>query len=147
VFRGIDLQAEYLLSPRQGIWVEGASHRQAFSELNSSVYERNILMGWNCYKLFKNSARPHNGVYAGPYLKYRQGYFSNDRQADYKAVYAGLQSGIQSITKDNLVFCMGMGLGIGQFLYRNELTFHTFYDYYQLPFLDFRATIALGYLF
>jgi hypothetical protein len=149
LMRGFSLQAEYVLNKRVGIWSEIAYHREEESFFNTPLKETNFLAGTNVYKPFKNpiGTQVHNGIYFGPYIKYKQGYYCIEKEPGYSAVFLGLQGGIQSVSKQNVVFTMGMGYGVGCFLKRQELAYSTFFEKYHLPLLDFRATISFGYMF
>ena|ERR1035437_266461 len=146
---GFNLQAEYIVSKRIGWWAETAYHREEHSMLNSPLKETNFILGINCYTPFKNpiNTKTHNGTYWGPYLKYRQGYYCADTEIDYTALFMGIQGGIQSISKQNIIFNIGMGYGIGYFMKRKELMYSTFFERYHLPLLDFRANVSFGYMF
>ena len=149
VFKGFSLQAEYIASKRIGLWVESSYHKENGSLLNCPVREINFLTGVNHYIPFKAAMKNkiHNGIYAGPYLKYKQGYYRNDNATDYNALFVGLQGGIQSVSRQNIIFTMGMGFGMGYFIQKKELLYSTFYDRFHIPPLDFRATVSLGYMF
>jgi hypothetical protein len=149
LMRGFSLQTEYVLNKRVGIWSEVAYHREEQSPFNAPLKETNFLAGTNFYKPFKNpiGTQVHNGMYWGPYLKYRQGYYCVKTEPGYSAMFLGLQGGIQSVSKQNIIFTMGMGYGVGLFFKQRELTYSTFFERYHLPLLDFRATISLGYMF
>jgi hypothetical protein len=146
---GFSLQTEYIADQHKGYWIEAVHHREEQSVFNCPLKETNILLGINYYKPFKNpiNTKVHNGAYLGPYLKYRQGYYCLEKEINYSAVLIGIQGGIQSVSKQNIIFTMGMGCGIGYFIKQADLTYSSLFSRYHLPLLDFRATISLGYMF
>jgi len=149
LLRGFSLQTEYIANNRIGLWAEATFHKEEHSMLNSPLKETNFLLGINRYTPFKNPTvtKTHNGTYWGPYLKYRQGYYCADTEIDYTALFMGVQGGIQSISKQNIIFNMGMGYGVGCFIKRKDLMYSTFFERYHLPLLDFRANVSFGYMF
>lgn len=149
LLQGFSIQVEYIANKRIGLWTETTYHYEEHSMLNSALKETNFLLGVNRYTPFKNpiNIKTHNGTYLGPYLKYRQGYYCLDKETDYSALFIGIQGGIQSVSKQNIIFNMGMGYGVGYFIKRKELMYPTFFDRYHLPLLDFRANISFGYMF
>jgi hypothetical protein len=149
LMRGFSLQAEYILNKRTGLWIETTHHVEEHSFYNTPLKETNFIAGINRYKLSKNSegARTHCGTYFGPYLKYKNGYYCGDKELNYSSLFLGIQAGIQTVFRENILFNMGMGYGAGYFLKRQELSYSTFFDKYNLPIMDFRATVSLGYMF
>lgn len=147
VMNGFGLQAEYVLNKRTGLWGEMTMHSEEHSMFNESLSEKGCLLGVNRYFLFRNSTETHCGTYFGPYLKYRQGYYCGEKETSYSALLAGIQAGIQTVTHRHLVFTFGMGSGIGRVIKKSELKYSSFFERYNLPLLDFRATIAIGYMF
>ena len=149
LLQGFSLQTEFVINKRTGLWAETAHHCEEHSAFNSALKETNFLIGLNHYSLFKSTenVKPQNGTYFGPYLKYRQGYYCGANESEYASMFIGMQAGIQSISKQNIVFNMGIGYGVGYFIKKAELTYSSFFERYHLPLLDFRATIAIGYMF
>ena len=149
IMQGFSLQTEYAANERTGYWIETTFHREEHSTFNAPLKETNFLLGINRYKIFKNpiGTKTHNGIYWGPYLKFRQGVCCLSKEIDYSAAFLGLQAGIQSVSKQNIIFTIGTGYGIGYFIKKAELTYSTFFERYHLPILDFRASVSVGYLF
>ncbi len=149
LFRGYNLQVEYIATKHIGLWIETARHCEKQSMLNSSIRETNFIAGINYYGVYKNAdvSKIHNGPYIGPYFKYKKGSYNENKNTDYIAIISGMQGGIQSALKHNIIFNMGMAFGLGYFTKRKELEYSTFYDKYKMPLLDFRANISFGYMF
>lgn len=149
IMRGFSIESEFVLTNRIGLWTEISRHCETHSVYNVPLKEAAILAGLNCYNLFKGSQmlQPHNGMFAGPYLKFINGYYDIKEDPRYAALFLGMQAGIQTVFKNNFIFSMGMGLGAGYFTIKKEIPFTSLFERYRLPIMDFRGNVCLGYLF
>ncbi|MGZ3867223.1 MAG: hypothetical protein ACXVC6_00940 [Bacteroidia bacterium] len=149
LMRGFSFESEFVLSKRIGLWTEISRHREAHSVYNVALKETAILTGINCYSLFKGLQVPqaHNGMYVGPYLKFKHGYYDVKEDRNYAALFLGMQAGMQTVFKNNITFSMGMGVGVGYFTVKKEIPFTSLFERYRLPTMDFRGNVCLGYMF
>ncbi|MGZ3862440.1 MAG: hypothetical protein ACXVPN_03010 [Bacteroidia bacterium] len=149
LMRGFSIQTEFVLNKKTGFWAEATYHCEDHSMYNVALKEAGILAGLNCYNLFRSyeGTKTHNGMYVGPYIKFKHGYYYIKEEPDYSALFLGIQAGMQTLLKENFIFGMGMGCGAGYFTRKQELPFVSLFDRYDLPVMDFRANICIGYLF